>query len=107
VIAVSTAADVANRYRGLLAELKAGRCGIVVGGVQPGDGEIFGVRLTAGRATLPGRGVLVDRGRATTVQVAHPDRALEPPDTPGRFAQGRRGGTGHRIGWRPGAERIT
>jgi hypothetical protein len=101
VIASSTGADTANRYRGLLAELKAGRCGIVVGGVQPGDGEVFGLRLTAGRATLPGRGVLVDRGRAVTVQVAQ--LAPEPSGTADRSTL-REGGAdvGPRIAWLAG-----
>jgi S-DNA-T family DNA segregation ATPase FtsK/SpoIIIE len=65
--------QVVTAYAGVLADLRVHRTGLLLGGLGPGDGEGFGLRLPPRPAGPPGRGLLVVRGRAVTVQVALPD----------------------------------
>lgn len=59
-------------YRGLAPLLTRGRTGILLQPSRPADGQSLGVATLTGDLPLPGRGVLVDRGRQTRVQVAQP-----------------------------------
>ena len=72
--------ELAAAYRGLPAELRRGRCALVLGPTGPLDGEPWGVRLAPAGPPLPGRGVLVRHGRQQPVQVADPPvRVAYPP----------------------------
>jgi len=72
VLAASTPVAVA-RSSGLLATGRRTRSGLLLGPSGPLDGEALGLPLRhRGAAAPPGRGLLVRRGRATTVQVALP-----------------------------------
>ena len=72
LLAGSTPPEAALAFRGLLARLRAERCGLLTGAVGPSDGEAFGVRLAARPAGPPGRALLVLPGRTVAVQVADP-----------------------------------
>ncbi len=74
VVAAAGAADVVVAYRGLLAELRGLRTGVLIGPRGAGDGDALGVRAASAHAP-PGRGLLVERGRALPIQVARPPRA--------------------------------
>jgi DNA segregation ATPase FtsK/SpoIIIE, S-DNA-T family len=65
-------------YTGILSELRPRRTGLLLGALGPGDGEGFGLRLPPRPAGPPGRGLLVVRGQATSVQVALPSWADDP-----------------------------
>ncbi|WP_281965941.1 FtsK/SpoIIIE domain-containing protein [Serinicoccus marinus] len=59
-------------FRGLVPQAARARTGVVL---QPGSashGAVLGVSVPVGDLPLPGRGVLVHRGRCTRVQVAAP-----------------------------------
>ncbi|TDD92510.1 FtsK/SpoIIIE domain-containing protein [Actinomadura rubrisoli] len=93
VIAAGTTEDLApHRYRGWLARIRRGRCGILLNPVSHLDGEILDARLP--RSTCggwpPGRGLLAWRGGLTAVQVPVPDAPVPGvrdaggiPDVPG------------------------
>jgi S-DNA-T family DNA segregation ATPase FtsK/SpoIIIE len=78
VVVAAEAVEVAVAFRGLTAELRALRCGVLLGPRQSGDGEAVGIRVGAAAWLPPGRGVLAVRGRATPVQVAHPAHRGDP-----------------------------
>ncbi|GGK64309.1 FtsK/SpoIIIE domain-containing protein [Ornithinimicrobium pekingense] len=66
-------------FRGLVPYVARHRRGLVL---QPGTaahGSVLGVRLPVGDRPVPGRGVLVDRGRCTRVQVLPVSRPDGPP----------------------------
>ncbi|WP_082220950.1 FtsK/SpoIIIE domain-containing protein [Luteipulveratus halotolerans] len=73
LLAAGTTSDMTGAFRGVAHELRRRQCGIVL---QPDrhDSEVFGTRLPDVRRRVPGRGVLVRRGRAVEVQVARADR---------------------------------
>ncbi|NHN56463.1 FHA domain-containing protein [Calidifontibacter sp. DB0510] len=75
VIAAGTSAELATAFRGLAADLKRRRTGVIL---SPGrhDGEIFGIQLPPQERGGPGRGLLVLRGRV------HPLQAALPPAPP-------------------------
>jgi S-DNA-T family DNA segregation ATPase FtsK/SpoIIIE len=62
-------------FRGLAAEARRGRTGLLLGALGPGDGEIFGLRLPRSAGGPTGRGLLVIRGTSAPVQVALPEIA--------------------------------
>ncbi|ANS80562.1 Cell division protein FtsK [Serinicoccus hydrothermalis] len=63
-----------SAFRGILALVTRSRSGVVLQPRSPGDGAVLGASLPVGDLQLPGRGVLVHRGRCTRVQVAAPER---------------------------------
>jgi len=82
VLAVSTPVAVA-RSSGLLATGRRTRSGVLLGPGGPLDGEALGLPLRhRGGAAPPGRGLLVRRGRASTVQVAAPASGTDRPRLP-------------------------
>jgi hypothetical protein len=72
LLAGATPSEAALAFRGLLARLRAERCGLLTGALGPGDGEAFGVRLASRPAGPAGRGLLVQPGRSLAVQLADP-----------------------------------
>lgn len=72
VVGAGRSEDLASAFRGLGVELRRTRVGLLL---CPGplDGELLGVRLPRGLTErLPGRGVLVEHGQITRLQVALP-----------------------------------
>jgi S-DNA-T family DNA segregation ATPase FtsK/SpoIIIE len=58
-------------YRGLTVEARRNRCGLLLGPAGPVEGDLLGLRVARGGGDArPGRGLLVARGRAQSVQVA-------------------------------------
>jgi DNA segregation ATPase FtsK/SpoIIIE, S-DNA-T family len=73
VLAGSTT-ELATRFRGVTVEARRSRTGVLLSPASAVDGDLFGVRVPPGSRQVPGRGLLVVRGRVTPVQVARPDR---------------------------------
>jgi S-DNA-T family DNA segregation ATPase FtsK/SpoIIIE len=74
VVAAATAAEVAVAFRGLLADLRGLRTGLLLGSRSAADGDALGVRAPPSAGLPPGRGLLVSRGHARPVQVARDPR---------------------------------
>ena len=72
VVVVCEVGQVMSAYTGLLGEVRGSRLGLLLGGVDPGDGEAFGMRLAPRPGGPPGRGLMICRGGVTPVQVALP-----------------------------------
>lgn len=66
--------DAGTAFRGLIPLAARGRTGLVLNPHSPSDGGVLGVSLPVGDLAIPGRGLLVHRGRCTRVQVAAPPR---------------------------------
>ncbi|HMJ75781.1 MAG TPA: FtsK/SpoIIIE domain-containing protein, partial [Iamia sp.] len=78
VVAATTDDLLLHRYRGWLADLRRARTGLLLAPGSPTDGEVFDLKLprSTGGTVPPGRGLVVDRGRAEPVQVAWPTVAV-------------------------------
>lgn len=76
VVAAARTDRVATAYRGGLAALRTGSCLVVLSPAAPGSADVAGADLSLAldpvRPRHPGRGVLVEDGRLTPVQVAVP-----------------------------------
>ena len=59
-------------FRGLVPFLARHRRGLVLQPSAPRDGQLLGVAVPVGDPRVPGRGVLVERGRTVRVQVSRP-----------------------------------
>ncbi|WP_131105305.1 FtsK/SpoIIIE domain-containing protein [Ornithinimicrobium sufpigmenti] len=59
-------------FRGLVPQLARCRTAVVLQPGMPGDGAVVGARLPVGDLPVPGRGVLVHRGRTARIQVVAP-----------------------------------
>lgn len=59
----------ANLYRGLVPHVARERTGVVLQPSSAQHGAVLGVRPALGDPPVPGRGVLVERGRCTRIQV--------------------------------------
>ena len=70
IVVAGETAELTTAYRGLPVEARKSRSGLLLQPSGRGDGELLGVRLGQRPDAVPGRGVLVVRGRATDVQVA-------------------------------------
>jgi S-DNA-T family DNA segregation ATPase FtsK/SpoIIIE len=70
LVLAASASEMAGFFRGVTVEARRNRSGLLLGGVGPVEGDLFGVRVARGGETGPGRGLLVVRGRAQPVQVA-------------------------------------
>lgn len=62
----------ANVFRGLVPHVARHRTGVILQPGSPRDGAVLGASLPVGDLRVPGRGVLVDRGRCVRLQVAAP-----------------------------------
>ena len=71
LLVAGTTADLVAGFRGVAHDLRRRQTGLLL---QPGrnDGDLLGTVVPAARRLLPGRGVLVQRGRPLEVQVALP-----------------------------------
>jgi len=70
LVLAASATEMAGFFRGVTVEARRNRCGLLLGGIGPVEGDLLGVRVARGGETRPGRGLLVVRGRAQPVQVA-------------------------------------
>jgi S-DNA-T family DNA segregation ATPase FtsK/SpoIIIE len=70
MILACSAAEVLGAYRGLLSAARTARSGLLLNPSGPGDAEVFGLRPERRPPGPPGRALLVEDGRATTVQLA-------------------------------------
>jgi S-DNA-T family DNA segregation ATPase FtsK/SpoIIIE len=66
--------EMATRFRGITVEARRSRTGVLLSPASAVDGDLFGIRVPPAGRQVPGRGLLVVRGRVTPVQVARPDR---------------------------------
>jgi S-DNA-T family DNA segregation ATPase FtsK/SpoIIIE len=64
--------QLAGTYRGIVPLVTRSRTGILLQPAGPADGAVLGVAPAGGDLRVPGRGVVVHRGRMTPVQVAVP-----------------------------------
>lgn len=78
VVCAGTTAELANVYRGLVAELRSRATGLLLTPASPRDGDVLGIRVAPLPEAPPGRALLVTRGRAQVIQVAH----TPPPAAP-------------------------
>lgn len=73
LVASATTTGASSAFRGVLADLRASRCGIVLQPDSPGSPEVFGCALgwhVEPDLRIPGRGVLVVGTRTELLQVA-------------------------------------
>jgi S-DNA-T family DNA segregation ATPase FtsK/SpoIIIE len=75
LVAAGTTADLLASYRGLGAQLRRSRTGVLLHPLGAGDGELLGMRRARTAAGPPGRATLVDDGRARVLQAALPAAA--------------------------------
>jgi S-DNA-T family DNA segregation ATPase FtsK/SpoIIIE len=75
LVIASSAADVMAAYRGPLALARTARSGVILGSSTPGDGEVFGLRLSRRPPGPPGRALLVQAGRCSPIQLSLPPPA--------------------------------
>lgn len=71
VVVAGSSADLASQFRGLGADARRNRLGLLLW-PGPGDGDLLGARVPRSSDHLPGRGILVARGRQVPLQVALP-----------------------------------
>jgi S-DNA-T family DNA segregation ATPase FtsK/SpoIIIE len=73
VVAAGTTDDLNSQYRGFVVDMRRSRSGLLLSPQSPSDGDLLGVRLPRNMAAgPPGRGLLVQSGTASPVQVALP-----------------------------------
>lgn len=65
----------AGLFRGLVPRVARHRRGLVLRPTSPSHGTLLGVRVPVDDRPVPGRGVLVERGRCTRVQVGRVEAA--------------------------------
>ncbi|MGH3731412.1 MAG: FtsK/SpoIIIE domain-containing protein, partial [Micromonosporaceae bacterium] len=97
VIAAGTTDDLMmQRYRGWLAAVRRGRCGLLLNPSSYVDGEVFDLKLP--RSTYggwpPGRGLLVARGDSTPIQVPVTEPVAGDQVADGQARSGRSSGQG-------------
>jgi S-DNA-T family DNA segregation ATPase FtsK/SpoIIIE len=72
VVCAGMTHELLTQFRGLAVEVRRQQTGVLLHPSSPADGELFTVRASPVRERFPGRGLHVDRGRLTPVQVALP-----------------------------------
>jgi S-DNA-T family DNA segregation ATPase FtsK/SpoIIIE len=72
LVLAGTTTDLAGRFRGVVAEARRSRTGVLLAPTGYADGDVLGVVVARASSARPGRGVLVRRGEVTAVQVATP-----------------------------------
>jgi S-DNA-T family DNA segregation ATPase FtsK/SpoIIIE len=74
LVLAGTTTDLGRAYSGFIPEALKSRCGLIVAVDSPGDGDLFGVRLSRNAGPGPlGRGLLIRPGRAEPIQIATSD----------------------------------
>jgi S-DNA-T family DNA segregation ATPase FtsK/SpoIIIE len=74
LLLAGTTDDLSRIYSGFVRTALKSRCGLFVAISNPGDGDLFGIRLPRGAGPGPlGRGLLVRPGSTAPVQVALPE----------------------------------
>ena len=101
VVVAGGAAELGARFRGLAAELRRARTGVLLSPTGYADGDVLGVTVPRVRTVRAGRGHLVRAGVVQQLQVA----TVEAPDPPRehRPAHARRRTAGHAE---PHADRV-
>ncbi|MGB9377549.1 MAG: FtsK/SpoIIIE domain-containing protein [Mycobacteriales bacterium] len=77
IVVAGLADEMAASYRGIAADARRHRVGLLLSPTSPVDGDVFGVRLSRGFDARPGRGLLCNRGTTMPVQVADCDASAE------------------------------
>lgn len=75
LVVAGTTDDLVNQFRGLVADARRSRCGLLLSPAGPADGDLFGVRLPRALCAgpdPPGRGLLLRRGGILPIQVIDP-----------------------------------
>jgi S-DNA-T family DNA segregation ATPase FtsK/SpoIIIE len=70
LVMAGEASALLHGFRGLSVAARSARTGLLLQPAAPGDGELLHVRVELPDERVPGRGVLVVRGRQQPVQVA-------------------------------------
>jgi S-DNA-T family DNA segregation ATPase FtsK/SpoIIIE len=70
VLASGSTDEFAATYRGLSMTLRRSRCGVLLCPRRPGDGELFGIRVSRGLPSRTGSGLLAIRGEVLPIQIA-------------------------------------
>ncbi|MFZ5872090.1 MAG: AAA family ATPase, partial [Actinomycetota bacterium] len=73
VVVAGDPTELGSRFRGLAAEARRGRTGLLLSPTGYADGDVLGVAVRRAGQVRPGRGYLVRRGAAVPVQVALPE----------------------------------
>jgi S-DNA-T family DNA segregation ATPase FtsK/SpoIIIE len=76
VVLAGEPSELASRFRGVAAEARRARAGILLSPTGYADGDLLGVSVPRSGEVRPGRGYLVRRGIVVPVQVAAPDGAF-------------------------------
>jgi S-DNA-T family DNA segregation ATPase FtsK/SpoIIIE len=79
VVVASSPTELLSAYRGLPAVAKSARSGLLLGPAGPGEAEVFGLRSERRPPGPPGRALLIQGGRAVSVQLALPPALARPP----------------------------
>jgi S-DNA-T family DNA segregation ATPase FtsK/SpoIIIE len=72
LVVAGSSSELANQFRGVGAEARKNRLGLVLNPAGGSESDLLGTRVPRGDEARPGRGVLVHRGRLVAVQVALP-----------------------------------
>lgn len=80
VVVGANSTALSSLYRGLAVEVARHHTGVLLGPTSTADSQAFGVRVPPEREARPGRGHVVRRGVATSVQMALP--TPRPPRSP-------------------------
>ena len=88
LVIATSAAELLGAYRGLLGTARTSRSGLLLGSGSPGDAEVFGLRPERRPPGPAGRALLVQGGRAVSVQLALPPDDARPFDPPGPSVNG-------------------
>ena len=88
LVVACSASELLGAYRGLLAVVRTARSGLLLGPSGPGEADVFGLRVERRPAGPPGRALLIQSGRAVTMQLSLPPPLGRqwrgsPPSTPG------------------------
>ena len=79
VVLAGGATELGARYRGLAAEVRRARTGILLSPTGYADGDLLGAVVPRARGVRPGRGYLVRQGGVEVVQLAVPGPAASDP----------------------------
>ncbi len=83
LLVAGATSDLIGSYQGVAADLRRRQSGLIL---QParGDGDLLAAHVPHTGRVVPGRGILVHRGKGTEIQVAQPP-AVDPTVAPDRY----------------------